>query len=243
MNQTEERLLKGSAELNKMFAAVQRTGSFLRRDFGEVEHLQRSLRGSRDFVAKAAKRIEESVLQDLMLVRPNAGVLTPNISSEGDGRDEFVLALSGAENFVRSNPRFAISLALRSNDETKIAIIYSPIDEGLFYAEEDGAYMFSAYHSIRLNVSEKKDNDADLMIGVDSIATAGSVRKGSVRITGCPALDLAWVAAGKFDGYVTLPIDYAEMSAGEMILLKSGGLMVESEGFIAASNGQEIIKT
>ena len=126
-----ELLIKGSTELNKMFMALQRTGASLRRDFGEVENLQQSLRGAHDFVQKAANRIEESILNDLLLVRPAAGLLTPNVSRAGDGRDEFVLALSGAANFVRGNPHFAISLALRSNDETKIALIYSPIDERL----------------------------------------------------------------------------------------------------------------
>ena len=143
-----EHVIKGSTELNKMFAALQRATAGLRRDFGEVENLQQSLRSARDFVHKAANRIEESILSDLLLVRPSAGILTPNMSRPGDGRDEFVLALSGAQNFVRGNPHFAISLALRSNDETKIALIYSPIDDRLYYAESgNGAYVFSAYHS------------------------------------------------------------------------------------------------
>ena len=130
-----ELLIKGSTELNKMFMALQRTATGLRHDFGEVENLQQSLRGARDFVQKAEARIEESILSDLMLVRPSAGLLTPNVSRAGDGRDEFVLALSGAANFVRANPHFAISLALRTNDETQIALVYSPIDERLYYAE------------------------------------------------------------------------------------------------------------
>ena len=153
-----ELLIKGSTELNKMFMALQRTASGLRRDFGEVENLQQSLRSASDFVQKAANRIEESILSDLLLVRPSAGLLTPDMSREGDGRDEFVLALSGAANFVRGNPNFAISLALRTNDETKIALVYSPIDERLYYAEaERGAYVFSAFHSARIKVSNIKD--------------------------------------------------------------------------------------
>jgi fructose-1,6-bisphosphatase/inositol monophosphatase family enzyme len=156
-----ELLIKGSPELNKMFAALQRTASGLRRDFGEVESLQQSLKGATDFVNKAAARIEESILNDLLLVRPNAGLLTPNVSQAGNGRDEFVLALSGAANFVRGNPHFAISLALRTGDDTIIALVYSPIDEKLYYAEKDkGAFMFSAFHSARIkvsNLSEPRD--------------------------------------------------------------------------------------
>jgi len=218
-----ENLIKGSSELNKMFAAMQRTGAGLRRDFGEVENLQQSLSGARDFVKKAAKRIEEAILQDLMLVRPMAGVLTPNYSKQGDGRDEFVLALSGAESFVRGNPLFAISLALRSNDETKIALIYSPIDDRLYYAEVGtGAFAFQAFHSIKINVSGQKE-PRDLMIGLGSCDQSSQFPAISRRCTGCPALDLAWVASGKFDGFVSEPLDYAEICAGELMILEAGG--------------------
>ena len=74
-----EILIKGSSELNKMFAALSRTAAGLRRDFFEVENLQQSLSGARDFVKKASRRIEESILQDLTLVRPVAGILTPKL--------------------------------------------------------------------------------------------------------------------------------------------------------------------
>lgn len=229
-----ELLIKGSVELNKMFMALQRTASGLRRDFGEIENLQQSLRGARDFVNKAAARIEESILNDLLLVRPNAGLLTPNVSRVGGGRDEFVLALSGASNFVRGNPHFAISLALRSNDETKIALVYSPIDERLYYAEEDiGAYVFSAYHSARLKVSNLSE-PTDLTVGYyesDKIPAAANV-----RCTGCPALDLAWVAAGKMDAYVSAPLDFAEIAAGEFIVRAAGG-HVEMTDVLTATNG------
>ncbi|MBQ1997554.1 MAG: hypothetical protein II238_03845 [Alphaproteobacteria bacterium] len=230
-----ELLIKGSTELNKMFMALQRTASGLRRDFGEVENLQQSLRGARDFVQKASARIEESILSDLLLVRPNAGLLTPNTTHAGDGRDEFVLALSGAANFVRGNPHFAISLALRSNDETKIALIYSPIDERLYYAEaERGAYIFSAFHSARIKVSNQSE-ESDLTIAYNTSDNRPMV--GNARITGCPALDLAWVAAGKLDAYVSNPLDYAEIAAGDLILREAGG-RIEMMADLVATNGK-----
>lgn len=228
-------LIKGSTELNKMFMALQRTASGLRRDFGEVENLQQSLRGARDFVQKAAARIEESILSDLLLVRPAAGLLTPNTTHTGDGRDEFVLALSGASNFVRGNPRFAISLALRSNDETKIALVYSPIDERLYYAEAgQGAYVFSAFHSARIKVSNLSE-PSELTVGYNTCDNRPTV--GDVRRTGCPALDLAWVAAGKFDAYVSDILDYAEIAAGELILREAGG-KIEMMSDLIATNGK-----
>lgn len=229
-------LIKGSTELNKMFAALQNTAASLRRDFGEVENLQQSLPGARDFVAKASSRIEESILNDLMLVRPNAGLLTPNVSQVGDGRDEFVLSLSGAANFVRGNSHFAISLALRSNGETKIALVYSPIDERLYYAELDsGAYVFSAYHSEKIRVSNLVE-PGDLTIGYNTRGIR-PVIAGNARETGCVALDLAWVAAGKLDAFVSDPIDFAEFAAGELLVRESGGKIFDNGGDIIVTNG------
>ncbi len=231
-------LIKGSTELNKMFAALQRTASGLRRDFGEVENLQQSMRGAHDFVAKAAARIEESILSDLMLVRPSAGLLTPNVSRDGNGRDEFILSLSGAENFVRGNSHFAISLALRSGDETKIALVYSPIDEKLFYAESgSGAYMYSAFHSVRIRPSAVVDvNNATIAYNTSD----NRPQLGDVRRTGCPALDLAWVAAGKFDAYISDPLDYAEIAAGDLIVRESGGTIEMSADLIATNGNIEL---
>ncbi len=230
-----ELLIKGSIELNKMFMALQRTATGLRHDFGEVENLQQSLRGARDFVKKAAARIEESILSDLLLVRPSAGLLTPNVSHAGDGRDEFVLALSGASNFVRANPHFAISLALRSGDETKIALVYSPIDERLYYAESGrGSYVFSAYHSARTRVSNLSDA-ADLTIAYNTSDNRQMI--GDVRRTGCPALDLAWVASGKFDAFVSDPLDFAEIAAGDLLVREAGG-KITMDVDLVATNGK-----
>ena len=229
-------LIKGSTELNKMFAALQNTASGLRHDFGEVENLQQSLSGARDFVSKAANRIEESILTDLQLVRPNAGLLTPNVSKPGGGRDEFILSLSGAANFVRGNPHFAISLALRINGETKIALVYSPIDERLYYAEfGNGAYVFSAYHSEKIHVSNLK-NDSDFTIGYNTTGLRPIIN-GVARETGCPTLDFAWVAAGKMDAFVSDALDYAEMAAGELLVREAGGKVFERDGNIIANNG------
>ena len=230
-------LIKGSTELNKMFAALKNTADGLRHDFGEVENLQQSLKSARDFVAKASARIEESILSDLQLVRPSAGLLTPDVSKAGDGRDEFVLALSGAANFVRGNAHFAISLALRSNGETKIALVYSPIDERLYYAEADsGAFVFYAYHSEKIRVSNLKE-PVDLTIGYNTNGIRPII-EGAALETGCPALDLACVAAGKMDAFVSDPIDYAEMAAGELLVREAGGKVFEMDGSIIATNGK-----
>ena len=227
-------LIKGSTELNKMFAALDKTAVGLRHDFGEVENLQQSLRGARDCVARAAARIEESILSDLQLVRPMAGLLTPNVTRVGDSRDEFVLAMSGAANFVRANPNFAISLALRSNGETKIALVYAPMLDKLYYAESGGgAYVFSAFHSVKIRVSQISD-PADLMVAYNT--DDNSKKIGDVRVSGCPALDLCGVASGKLDAFVSRPLDFAEIAAGDLILREAGG-KITSDVEIIATNG------
>jgi myo-inositol-1(or 4)-monophosphatase len=212
----------------------------LRHDFGEVENLQQSLHGARDFVSKAAARIEESILSDLQLVRPAAGLLTPEVSKSGDGRDEFVLALSGASNFVRGNPHFAISLALRSNGETKITLVYSPIDERLYYAEAGvGAFVYSAYHSEKIHVSNLIE-PSDLTIGYNTSGIRPII-EGNARETGCPALDLAWVASGKMDAFVSDQLDYAEIAAGELLVREAGGKFSFDGTDIIATNGKVVL--
>jgi myo-inositol-1(or 4)-monophosphatase len=211
-----DKLIHGSVELNGMFAALRRVAGGIRRDFGEIENLQQTLPSARGFMKKAAERIEGMILSDLSLVRPRAGLLTPNASHDGDGRDEFVLALSGAENFVRGIGHFAITLALRTNGETKIGLVYSPIDDKLYYAEA-GAFLFAPFHSQRLAVSKNAD-----MFG---------------RGTGCVALDLAYVAAGKFDRLVIPATDYAELCAGEFLVLQAGGVIEQRGADLVVSNG------
>lgn len=231
-------LIKGSTELNKMFACLDKTASGLRRDFGEVENLQQSLRGARDFVAKASVRIEESILNDLLLVRPSAGLLTPNMTRDGDGRDEFVLAISGAANFVRANPNFAISLALRSGGETKIALIYAPILDKLYYAESGaGACVFSAFHSTKIRVSQISE-PSDLMIAYNT--NDNSAKIGDVRMSGCPALDMASVAAGKLDAFISDPLDYAEIAAGDLIVREAGGKIISGEHLVVTNGHVEL---
>jgi len=218
----EEKLIRGSIELNKMFLALKRTADSIRHDFGEVENLQQSITGARGFVKKAEERIEEMILSDLSLVRPRAGLLTRHVSRAGDGRDEFALALSGAENFVRGVPHFAISLALRTMGETKISLVYDPIADRLYYGEAgEGSYLFSPYHSQRLRVSL---DGAESPFGWN---------------TGCPALDMAYVAAGKFDR-ITLPqLDYAEICAGELLVLEAGGTVSSAGADIIVSNNSD----
>ena len=137
---------------------------------------------------------------------------------------------------MRGNPHFAISLALRSNDETKIALVYSPIDERLYYAEAGrGAYVFSAYHSARISVSNIQDM-GEATVAYNTSDARPIVGENTLR-TGCPALDLAWVAAGKLDAYVSDALDYAEIAAGDLLVREAGG-KIEMMADLVATNGK-----
>lgn len=124
-------------------------------------------------------------------------------------------------------------MALRSNDETKIALVYSPIDERLYYAEAGkGAYVFSAYHSARVKVSNLSEL-TDITVAYNTSDKRNMI--GDVRRTGCPALDLAWVAAGKFDAFVSDPLDFAEIAAGELLVREAGGKITMGADLIATN--------
>ena len=116
-------------------------------------------------------------------------------------------------------------------------MVYSPIDERLYYAElGKGAYVFSAYHSEKIRVSNLKE-PGDLTIGYNTNGIRPIIA-GSALETGCPALDLAWVAAGKMDAFISDPIDYAEIAAGELLISEAGGKLFENAGDIVATNGK-----
>ncbi len=221
--------IKGSLTLNQMFEALLKTARGLQRDFGEVENLQRSLKGSSGFVKTAIERIEEMILSDLQLVRPLAGITTTTRSISGQTNDDFVLSLSGADNFVHGISHFAISLALREKDETTIALVFNPIDDRLYYAEKgEGAYIFSPFHRQRMRVSERVEKE-DLLILTDSLKhdflAKNDIEK--VRLTGCPALDMCWIASGKADVLVMEQKDFAEICAGELIVRESKGITID----------------
>lgn len=238
MTLTNEIRIKGSQTLNQMFEALTKTARGLQRDFGEIENLQRSLKGSTGFVEKAIQRIEAMILSDLQLVRPHAGVITTNVSKMGTQDEEFILSLSGADNFVRGISHFAISLALRVRGNVEIALIYSPIDDRLYYAEAgEGAYIFSPFHRQRMRVSERMD-PADIFVGTDMLSheQLKKIPFNHIRLTGCPALDMAWVAAGKFDALIMEQKNYAEIAAGDLIIRESNGLIISDDNGIICIN-------
>lgn len=228
-----EPLIKGSSDLNKMFLALKKTASSIRRDFIEIENLQSSINMPVDFVRKASIRIEEIILNDLKLVYPSAGLLTPNVNIDGYTDDVFILSISGVSNFVRGNSDFALSLALSNKNNVSIALVYLPIFEKLYYAEKDeGAYFFDSHNSYKIKVSSNVNN---CVIATDSFNL--SLRSyENLRISGCVALDLINLASGKIDGLIMNPKDYAEIAAGSLILQEAGGFVKMDDYLLATNN-------
>lgn len=115
-------------------------------------------------------------------------------------------------------------------------MVYSPIDERLYYAEAGrGAYVFSAYHSARISVSNIKEM-GDATIAYNTSDSRPVLGENTLR-TGCPALDLAWVAAGKLDAYVSDALDFAEIAAGDLLIREAGG-KIEMMADLVATNGK-----
>ncbi|MDR2685793.1 MAG: hypothetical protein LBB23_03430 [Rickettsiales bacterium] len=239
----KEHRIKGSGELNEMFNALSRTATGIQRDFGEIESLQSSIKGAADFVAKAIERVEAMILSDLQLIRPQAGITTTNEFREGDGVDEFVLGFSGAGNFVRGNPHFAISLALKHEGETAIGLIYSPIDDRLYFAEKgNGAFIFAPFHSQRMRASTRTE-PTDLTIYKSFPGLTGESRPlisqiptSNLRISGCPALDLAYVASGKADIAILANDGISEICAGQLLVEEANGFVDFTNGDILAAS-------
>ncbi|MDR0449617.1 MAG: hypothetical protein LBG89_04150 [Rickettsiales bacterium] len=239
MLKEQEHRIKGSGELNEMFNALSRTATGLQRDFGEVENLQSSIKGARGFVDKAIERVEGMILSDLQLIRPQAAITTTNAHIAGDGVDEFVLGFSGAENFVRGNPHFAISLALRHNEESVVALVYSPIDERLYFAEKDrGAFIFSPFHSQRMRVSGRMAGD-DLTAYCDAAnykIVRDKIPAGNIRMSGAAALDMAFIASAKADFMMCAAANFPEICAGTLLVAEANGHTDFTGGDLFASN-------
>lgn len=234
---TEHRI-KGSGELNEMFNALSRTATGLQRDFGEVENLQSSIRGAQGFVDRAIERIEGMILQDLKFIRPQAGITTSALHIPGDEVDEFVLGFSGASNFVRGNPHFAISLALIHNGEPVIGLVYSPIDDRLYFAERgQGAFIFSPFHSQRMRVSERAlTEEPTALCDFANYAALSGISRQNLRVTGCPALDLAFIASAKADIMVCAAPSLPEIAAGQLLVAEANGIVDMIDGDLIASN-------
>ncbi len=229
--------MRGSANLNIMVRAARRAGRALARDFREVENLQASVKGAGDFTFRAAVASARILREDLSGARPNYGWLAgegDEVPGEDPTRRWIVDPLGGSVNFLHGLPHFAVSVALEHKGRIVAAVIHDPAREELFFAEQGaGAWMDAG----RLRVSGRH-RMAECILAAGIPAAAGG--KGlpamlrdlgriipvcaGVRHLGCPALSLAYVAAGRHDGYWERGVKVPEIAAGLLLVAEAGGL-------------------
>ena len=231
-----------SALLNVMVKAARRAGRNLKRDLGEIENLQVSLKGPANFVSLADKRAEETLYEELIKARPGYGF----IGEEGgtrEGTDKanvwIVDPLDGTTNFLHGIPHFAVSIALQREGALIAGLVYNPANDDLFLAEKGkGAYL----NDQRLRVAgRKKLNESVIACGLPHIGR-GDYRVSAEELStlqpqvaglrrfGAAALDLAWVAAGRVDGYWERNLSPWDMAAGIVLVREAGGFVSDISG-------------
>ena len=212
-----------SPNLNIMIKASEKASKILIRDFGEIEKLQVSKKGPTDFVTNADLKAEKIILEELTKARPNYSTISEeNGTKKNKDKDNIwvIDPIDGTINFLHGIPHFAISIGLISNGEIKSGLIFDPIKNEMFYAEKNnGAFL----NNQRIRVSKKNKLNECLF------ATGGSnyeiVKDIPHRRTGCAALDMAYVASGRYDGYFQFNLNLWDIAAGIVIVKEAGGLI------------------
>jgi myo-inositol-1(or 4)-monophosphatase len=239
--QIDARMLH-SALLNVMIRAARRAARTLKRDFGEVEHLQVSLKGPANFVSAADHRAEEILLEELTKARPGYGFLGEE-GGRREGTDKshtwIVDPLDGTSNFLHGIPHFAISIALVREGTVVAGLVYNPANDDLFTAERGkGAFL----NDKRLRVAARRRlaeavvtcgmphmGRGDLSLAIKEI-TAVQDKVAGLRRFGAASLDLAWVAAGRFDAYWERNLSPWDIAAGLILVREAGGYVTDLAG-------------
>jgi myo-inositol-1(or 4)-monophosphatase len=232
-----------SALMNVMSAAAIKAGRGLKRDFGEVENLQVSVKGPGDFVTIADKKSEKILFDELSRARPGYSfILEEGGVVEGTDKSHVwhIDPLDGTTNFLHGLPIFAISIGLERDGQIVAGLVYNPATDDFFVAEKgQGAY----YNNHRIRVAARRDMAEGLIAtGIPPLANAaihpkfkaelGSVmtRAGGVRRLGAAALDLAFLAAGRFDGFWERGLKSWDMAAGLILIREAGGYVSDADG-------------
>ena len=223
-----------SAAMNVMMATAAKTGRALRRDFGEIEKLQSSRYGPGEFVSKALEKATRIIREELGTARPNYGFLMP--AEEIDGSDKthrwLIDPLNGAVNFAHGIPHFAMSLALEREGAVAVGVVYNPITDELFCAEQGRGALFHGQDSLRVSA---RANLADAVLGCD-IPMTDLPDMAGMRHFGAPALELAFVAGGRLDGFLGRELTASETAAGVLLVREAGGMVTEQPDRLIAAN-------
>ena len=213
-----------SANLNIMIKACEKVSKILIRDFGEIEKLQVSKKGPSDFVTNSDLKAEKIIIEELKKAKPNYSIISEEngIENNKNKKDIWVIdPIDGTVNFLHGIPHFAVSIALISDNEIIAGIIFDPIKNEMFYAEKNnGAY----FNNQRIRVSKKNEINSCLFV------TGGKIEKEPdlpYRKSGCAALDLAYVASGRYDGYFQDNLNLWDIAAGIILVKEAGGIVNE----------------
>lgn len=242
-----------------MERAARKAGTRLRRDFGEVEHLQVSKKGPADFVSKADQKAERIIYDELTQTRPGWGFLLEEAGEIAGDEDKgrFVIdPLDGTSNFLHSIPHFAISIAAQERTyegewgEVVAALVYQPLTDESFWAEKNrGAWLGDR----RLRVSARRDLDEALVAtGIPYLAHGdfaewsrifGAIAPevAGIRRFGAASLDLAWLAAGRYDGFWESSLSPWDTAAGCLLVREAGGFVTDFRGRSPAIADQQVL--
>ena len=209
-----------SPNLNIMIKACEKVSKVIIRDFGEVENLQVAKKGPKDFVTKTDKRVEEILIEELSKSKKNYSFITEEtgvIKNVDDNNVWIIDPIDGTTNFLHGIPHFAISVALKSNNKIISGIIFDPIKNEMFYAEKNNG---SYFNNQRIRVSNKNNLD-ECLFGTNIQGVKFSNL--NVRCSGSAALDLAYVGAGRLDGFFQNNLNIWDIAAGLLIIDEAGG--------------------
>ena len=211
-----------SSNLNIMIKACEKASKILIRDFGELEKLQVSKKSPSDFVTNSDLKVEKIIIEELEKGRPNFSFISEEngIKKNKDNNNTWIIdPIDGTINFLHGIPHFAISIALKSNNEIISGLVFDPIKDEMFYAEKNnGAFL----NNQRIRVSNKNKFDNCLFAIGGKIANEPNFTN---RRSGSAALDLAYVAAGRFDGYFQKDLNLWDIAAGIILVQEAGGII------------------
>ena len=226
-----------SPQINLITKACMKAARSLIRDFGEIENLQVLEKGPGDFVSSADKRTEKILIEELQKAHPEYGIVTEEtgIINKSNIKNRWIIdPIDGTMNFLNGVPQFAISVGYEENGEIICGVIFNPIMNEMFCAEKgNGAYL----NNKRIRVSNKKNIKNAIVVtggpkGASKIKDKifseyinVSKNVSNVRKFGSAALDMAYVACGRFDGYWQRELNYWDIAAGIIILKESGGFV------------------
>ena len=219
-----------SPNLNIMIKACEKASKVIIRDFGEVENLQVAKKGPRDFVTKTDKRVEEILIEELSRAKKNYSFLTEEsgIIEKNDKDKVWIIdPIDGTTNFLHGIPHFAISIALKIDNEIRSALIHDPIKNEIYFAEKNNG---SFFNNQRVRVSKKNDLE-DCLFSSNSEGLKLIFPLLNMRNSGCAALDLAYVGSGRLDGYFHNNINLWDIAAGILFIKEAGGIVNDISKF------------